>query len=115
MSQYQPEGTGRQSHLSADVRVDGHLFESPELRRKNLTFAIIMTIIQAVFCFLYGFLIYTPAQLINVTSIVTIIFFAVLIVAGNLALIQGSDSYSVTPNDSRGAASALISSSSPSA
>lgn len=98
MSHYHQEISAKQSHISADVRVGGQLFESDALKRKNLIFAIIMTIIQIAFCFLYGFLFYTPAQLINVTSIITIIAFAILIVAGISANIQVSDSSSDIPS-----------------
>lgn len=79
MSTYHQEGA---SHMSVDVRVDGQLFESQELKSKNLKFAIVMTILQFCFCFLYGFLFYSPAEIINVSSIVTMISLALLIVAG---------------------------------
>jgi hypothetical protein len=90
MSRVHQDISAKQSHISADVRVGGQLFESDALRRKNLAFAIIMTLIQIAFCLLYGFLFYTPAQLINITSIITIIAFAILIVAGIKANIQVS-------------------------
>ena len=48
------------SAISADVGIDGQLFESPELRRKNLIFAILVTFFQIAFCFFYGFLFRVP-------------------------------------------------------
>lgn len=44
-----------------------------------------MTIFQITICFLYGFLFYTPPEIINVSSIITMICLALLIVAGNYA------------------------------
>lgn len=79
-----PEQPGRQSMASQDQRIGGQLFESDNLKTKNLIFAIVFTIIQFFFCFIYGFLYYTPAEMFNVTSVVTAIFMAILIVAGKL-------------------------------
>lgn len=71
---------------SADHPVDGELFENDATRGHNFCFAIILLILQFIFCFLYGFLFRVQPQTINVASIITAIGLAILIVPGTNAV-----------------------------
>ena len=82
MSMYKDQ-TGK---MSAGREEAEEQFDSEQLRSKNLAFAIILTLLQLGIAFAYGFLIYSPPSLINITSVVTCVGFAILIIAGSSPL-----------------------------
>lgn len=70
------------SNLAAGADGD-YRYTSKSVYRNSLIFAILMIIIQVAVCLIYGLLFYAPPQLINVSSIITTIGLAILIIAGN--------------------------------
>ena len=56
-----------------------------------------MTVIQFAFCFIYSFLITVQPQVINITSIVTAVALALLIVPGTCKYMKVLDCYLGTP------------------
>lgn len=89
MSHFSPSANPH-TIVSRDYEAGEPLLESEAMRKKNLVFAIILTCIQIAFCFLYGFLFVTPPSLINVSSIITAIGLAILVIIGTLYVMKVS-------------------------